>query len=102
MNPLSLNRVSFNALLALAILELGLVAYGSTQPPQPDEGAAAHIFQLALVLFVATLGVFLVSADWREPVRQIRRLAVPLVLVAAALALLLYLERVVWATATGL
>jgi hypothetical protein len=93
MDALSLNRASFNTLFVLAVLELALVTYGSTQPPQPDEGTAAHLFQLALVLFVGTLGLFMVTADWHEPMRQLRRLAVPMAIIAGALALLFYLER---------
>ncbi len=39
-----INRVSSRILIVLSFTALLAVLSGNTQPPQPDEGAAAHIF----------------------------------------------------------
>lgn len=46
---------------ALALV-LGNVAAGV--PPQPDENASAHLFQLAMVLQAPLLLCFVATADW--------------------------------------
>ena len=93
-NPL--NHASLTALRVLSTTALCLVIYGSTQPPQPDEGTAAHLFQLSVVTFVVAIVAYLVTAEWSRPFEHARRLAVPVALLAAAMALLLYLENVAW------
>ncbi len=42
-----INRVSGKVLIVLSLIALLAVLIGYTQPPQTDEGAAAHIFQLS-------------------------------------------------------
>jgi hypothetical protein len=89
-----LNQVSTFGLIALgltALLDVLILGYG--RPPLADEGAGAHIFQLA-ILALAPVGVlFLATSDWTEPARVARRLAVPAVLVLLAFAALFYLEH---------
>jgi hypothetical protein len=97
MNTQSMNGTSLRLLFALSTFALVLVLYGSTQPPQPDEGTAAHIFQLAILIFVPTFCMYLATADWSEPVAHVKRLALPCTFVGIALGLLFYLEHYYWA-----
>jgi hypothetical protein len=66
---------------------------GYTQPPLPDEGTGAHIFQLSIVALVPAGFLFLATADWTQPVRTVRRLAFPAAIVILAFAALYYLEH---------
>src|SRR5438128_3352027 len=94
MREQKMNRVSGIALIVLsltALLDVLLVGY--TQPPLPDEGAGAHIFQLSIVALVPAGLVFLATADWTQPVRTVRRLAFPAAVVVLAFAALYYLEH---------
>ena len=88
------NRLSGAGLIALSFTALLVVLWGYTQPPLPDEGTGAHIFQLSVAALVPVTIVFLGSADWKQP----RRTTWPLALAAAALVLafgaLYYLEHV--------
>ena len=70
-----------------------MLLLGYTRPPLPDEGAGAHIFQLAIVALLPAGLLFLGTADWTQPLRSLRRLAVPAVVVALAFAALYYLEH---------
>ena len=88
-----LNRLSGNALSLLSLTALLVVLWGYTQPPLPDEGAGAHIFQLSIAALVPTMFVFLATADWARPLRSVRRLALPAVAVVLAFAALYYLEH---------
>ena len=72
-----LNRISRTSLGVLSLIALLTVISGYFQAPQPDEGSAAHIFQLSVVLFAAALLVFLASEDWKQPIRSARDLVVP-------------------------
>jgi hypothetical protein len=47
-----INRVSGKVLIVLSLIALLAVLSGYTQPPQPDEGTAAHIFQMSIVALV--------------------------------------------------
>lgn len=92
-----LNRLCGHVALGLSFLALATVLLGFTQPRQPaptDEGALAHIFQLSIALLAATVLVFGVTADWKQPQRSAQRLAVPAVAVAAAFAALYVLEHI--------
>jgi len=53
----------------------------------------AHIFQLSIVGLVPTGFLFLLTADWIDPVRTVRRLAFPAAAVVLAFAALYYLEH---------
>ena len=49
MREQQINRISFRIMVVLSFLALFAVFSGYAQPPQPDEGAAAHILQLSIV-----------------------------------------------------
>lgn len=88
-----INRVSGRVVTGLSVLALLTVISGYFQAPQPDEGAAAHIFQLSIVLIVPTILLFFISADWKQPLRNLRVLAVPGAALVMALGALYYLEH---------
>ncbi len=89
-----INRVSGRIITALSLIALLTVITGYFQVPQPDEGTAAHIFQLS-VLALAPVGlVFLSTADWNQPSRSVRALAIPAAALVVAFAALYYLEHV--------
>lgn len=88
-----INRVSGKILIVLSLTALLAVLTGYTQPPQPDEGTAAHIFQLAIAALVPTLLVFFATADRRQPSRSARSLAIPAVALVLAFGALYYLEH---------
>lgn len=79
-------------LSSFALLDVLVFGYG--RAPLADEGAAAHMFQLAILAMAPTGLAFLATADWAEPIRVVRRLIVPGVVTALAFAALFYLERV--------
>lgn len=87
------NSLSAKAILFLSCIALLAVLSGYAQPPQTDEGAAAHIFQLSLAALAAAILLFLATEDWNRPLRNVR----PLIFAALALALafgaLYYLEH---------
>jgi len=93
MNPQQINRVSSRLVLVLSLVALFTVLIGYTQPPQPDEGALAHIFQLTIVALVPMILLFLGTADWKRPLRSARRLAVPTAALVLAFGALYYLEH---------
>lgn len=93
MNGQQINRVSSRVVLFLSLVALCTVLIGYTQPPQPDEGALAHIFQIAIALLVPILLLFFATADWKQPSRSARRLALPAAALVLAFAALYYLEH---------
>jgi hypothetical protein len=94
MGAQQVNRLSSIALTVLSVTALlDVLLLGYTQPPLPDEGTGAHIFQLSIVALVPTGLVFLSTADWTEPLRSIRRLAIPAAAVVLAFTALYYLEH---------
>jgi hypothetical protein len=88
-----INRVSATLLIVLSLTALLAVLSGYTQPPRPDEGAAAHIFQLSIVALVPVILLFLATADWSRPLRNARRLAFPDASLLVAFGALYYLEH---------
>jgi hypothetical protein len=88
-----INRASSKVLILLSITALLAVLSGYAQPPQADEGTAAHIFQLSIVALVPMIILFLATADWRLPLRSARLLAVPAGALALAFGALYYLEH---------
>jgi len=62
-----INRVSGIIVIVLSLIALLAVLSGYSQPPQPDEGTAAHIFQLSIVVLVPMTVLFLATADWKQP-----------------------------------
>ncbi len=87
------NRISGKVIFVLSLIALLTVLTGYFQPPQPDEGAAAHIFQLAIVVLVPTILLFLMTANWKEPRRSARPLALPAAALVLAFAALYHLEH---------
>jgi hypothetical protein len=77
----------------LSVIALLTVLSGYFQRPQPDEGTGAHIFQLSIVALVPTILLFLATADWKQPSRSARPLAIPAVALVIAFAALYYLEH---------
>ena len=91
-----INRISGKVGLVLSLTALLAVLSGYTQPPQPpepDEGTAAHIFQLSIVALVPMILLFLATADWRQPLRNVRPLAFPVAALVLAFGALYYLEH---------
>jgi uncharacterized membrane protein YhaH (DUF805 family) len=93
MRTQQINNVSSIVLMVLSLAALFAVLTGYTQPPQPDEGAAAHVFQLSMALLVPVVILFLATADWTLPVRRLRPLAFSVAVSVVALGLLYYLEH---------
>jgi hypothetical protein len=88
-----INRVSSKVIITLSLTALLTVLLGYTQPPQQDEGALAHIFQLSITLIMPVIVLFLATADWRQGLRSTRPLAFPAVALALAFTALYYLEH---------
>jgi hypothetical protein len=93
MRTQQLNSLSGKVIIVLSLIALLTVLSGYFQPPQQDEGAAAHIFQLSIVALVPTILLFLLTANWKEPWRTARSLALPAAALVAAFAALYYLEH---------
>lgn len=87
------HRISAWLVRGLAFLALGTVIIGYTQPPLPDEGTLAHIFQLTIVALLPAGLFFLGTAGWRQPARSARTLALPGAVVLLAFGALYYLEH---------
>jgi hypothetical protein len=88
-----LNRASALTAIFLSLLALLCVLSGYFQPPQPDEGSAAHIFQISIALLFPTLILFFATADWKRPARSARPLLIPAAALTLAFAALFYLEH---------
>jgi hypothetical protein len=88
-----INRLCSRVILVLSIVSFLMVLSGYTQPPQKDEGTAAHIFQISIVLLVPAILLFLATADWTQPLRSVRPLALPSVALVLAFGALYYLEH---------
>ena len=90
------HRTSGKLVVVLCLIALLAVLTGYLQPahmPEGDEGAAAHIFQISIVLAAAMILVFLATADWKRPWESTRPLAVPAVFLVLAFSALYYLEH---------
>jgi hypothetical protein len=87
-----INRVSSIFLVILSLTALLTVVSGYARPPQPDD-AREHIFQLSIAALAPLMLLFLVTADWRQPLRSARALAFPAVASAVAFAGLYILEH---------
>lgn len=94
MGAQQINRVCGRVIIALSFIALIAVLSGYTQPPQADEGAAAHIFQLSIAALLPMILFFFATADWRRgPLRSVRSLAFPGATLALAFGALYYLEH---------
>lgn len=89
-----INRISGRVILILSMIALLTVLSGYFQAPQPDEGAAAHIFQLTIAALVPMFLLFFATADWKQPAHATRVLALPASALVLAFAALFYLEHV--------
>jgi hypothetical protein len=89
-----INRVSGRVLTGLSLIAWLAVLSGYFQAPQPDEGSAAHIFQLSIAALLPAIVLFLATADWKQPGRSVGRLALPGMVVVLAFAALYHLEHV--------
>jgi hypothetical protein len=88
-----INRVSGRIIIALSFTALLAVLSGYAHPPQADEGTAAHIFQLSIAALIPMFILFFATADWRQPLRSARFLALPGTALALAFGALYYLEH---------
>jgi hypothetical protein len=93
MSGQTIHRVGGRVLITLSAVALVCVLSGYTQPPQTDEGTAAHIFQLSIAAIVPTLLLFLATVDWKERWQSLRPLAFSAVTLAIAFGALYYLEH---------
>jgi hypothetical protein len=101
MGTQTINRVSSYAVLALSLFAMLLVVgaaaltlLGRFDPaPGGDERTAARLFQLAIVLLLPAGLAYLVTADWRRPVKVAKRLVLPAVALVVAFATLYYMEH---------
>lgn len=97
----TINRASGYIMFGLSLFAMFLVGgatiltmAGRFSPsPDGDEGTAAHLFQLAIVLLLPAGLVFLVTADWRQPLKVMKRLVVPAVALVVAFSMLNYMEH---------
>jgi hypothetical protein len=102
MSEQRVNRLSGYGVLGLSLFAMFLVVgatvlamFGRFRPsPDGDEGTAAHLFQIAIVLLLPTGLIFLATADWRRPWDVAKRLAVPAVALVVAFSTLYYMEHV--------
>jgi hypothetical protein len=93
MSGQQINRISGKLVVVLSLIALLAVLSGYFQPPPPDEGSAAHIFQLSIAALLPAILVFLATTDWRTPLQSTRRLAFPAATLAVAFGALYFLER---------
>lgn len=93
MRAQQINRVSGKVLIALSLIALLAVFSGYFQPPQADEGSAAHIFQLSIVALVPTILLFLATADRKQPWPRAQPLAFSAAILVLAFGALYYLEH---------
>jgi len=93
MNKQQINRTVGRIVIVLSFTALLAVLSGYAQPPQRDEGTAAHIFQLSIVGLVPMWTVFLMTADWKQPWRSLRALALSSAALVVAFGALYYLEH---------
>jgi hypothetical protein len=97
----TINRISGHVILGLALFAMFLVVgatilsmLGLFHPsPDGDEGTAAHLFQAAILLLLPAGLVFLVTADWRQPLKVAGRLVLPTIALVVAFATLYYMEH---------
>lgn len=101
MSTHTVNRISGLVMVGLSLFAMflvigatGLAMLGRFDPsPDGDEGTAAHLFQLAIVLMVPAGAAFLATADWLAPMKVARRFIVPAVALVVAFSTLYYMEH---------
>jgi hypothetical protein len=80
-------------LTVLLGLVLPAVLNGHMPAPESVEGTGAHIFQLSIAALAPVGLIFLATADWTQPLKNLRRLAFPAAAVVLAFAVLYYFEK---------
>jgi len=80
-------------LILLSSIALLAVLSGYSHPLPPDEGAAAHIFELSILALVPTTLLFLATADWKRAARCLSPLAFSVGTLILAFCALYYLEH---------
>lgn len=101
MDEQRVHRISGRVVLGLSLFAMFLVVgatvltmLGRFSPsPDGDEGTAAHLFQLAIVLLLPTVLTFLATASWRQPRDVVKRLMVPTVVLVVAFSTLHCMEH---------
>jgi hypothetical protein len=101
---LQLNRLSTAGLLVVSAAAFATVLplwydmfTGHVPPPQGDEGTAAHVFQLC-ILMLLPLGVgFVSSVEWSHPAVALKPVLTSALLAVLALGTVVYLENVYYA-----
>lgn len=91
-----IHRISGRIVITLSVIALLTVLTGYLQPahtPEGDEGPAAHIFQLSIVMLVPMIVVFLATGDSKRPWQSAKPLAIPAAFLVLAFAALYYLEH---------
>jgi cell division protein FtsW (lipid II flippase) len=88
-----INRLSGWVVMALSIIALLAVCSGYFQPPQSDEGTAAHIFQLSVAGLAPAIFIFLATLDWKRRWRAMRPLLFSGATLVLAFGALYYLEH---------
>jgi hypothetical protein len=88
-----INTLSGRIFVALSVLALLTGVTGFFQPFQADEAAGAHVFQLSIAALFPVGLLYLATADWKQPRRTARPLAVSAAVLGAALSALYYLEH---------
>lgn len=97
----ALHQASRRLVLGLSLFAMLLVTGATvllglgkfTPTPDGDEGTAAHLFQLAIVLLIPAGLTYLGTADWREPRRVVKGLILPAVALAVAFVTLYLMEH---------
>jgi hypothetical protein len=79
-------RAAIALSLFATVIVVGNVVAGV--PPQPDENAWAHLYQLAMAAQVPLLLLFIATADWKRPRPALILLIAQLCVAAAAFAAL--------------
>ena len=80
--------------MMLVVGATALTIPGQFNPsPDGDEGTAAHLFQLAIVLLLPTGLTFLATANWQQPASVAKRLVVPSAALIVAFSTLYYMEH---------
>lgn len=87
------NRVCAAIVVILSLTALGAVLIGTGGPPQPDEGTAAHIFQLSIAGLVPSTALFILTADRRRPMQSVATLAASALALIVAITVLYHFEH---------
>jgi hypothetical protein len=93
MNRRKINRIGAIApvVMSLAALFIVLMVVSTGwERNLPDEGAAAHIFQLLIVTQIPFVLAFLVTADWNRFMQVARSLAFQIISIGIALGSVAY------------